>query len=61
MGFQENENGSSKKYMWMNPKKMEEENHVVSYKENGNRSSNKYVLVCAIFASLNSVLLGYGW
>lgn len=25
-----------------------------------NGSTNKYVIACAIFASLNSVLLGYG-
>lgn len=34
-----------------------------SFQENGskNKSSGNYVMGCAIFASLNSVLLGYGW
>ncbi|CAI9783845.1 unnamed protein product [Fraxinus pennsylvanica] len=34
----------------------------ISYQENANQnsSSTKYVMACAIFASLNSVLLGYG-
>lgn len=34
-----------------------------SFHENGsrNKKSSSYVMACAIFASFNSVLLGYGW
>lgn len=55
-----------KKYERMNPDGAEEEIVLSSEKqqENGvvqtaNSDSRKYVIVCAIFASLNSVLLGY--
>lgn len=29
--------------------------------DNKNGDSKKFVFLCAVFASLNSVLLGYGW
>lgn len=54
-GLQENGNGGAQKYRRMDS----EENPEVSDGGNNN-SSRKYVLACAIFASLNSVLLGYG-
>ncbi|KAL3519705.1 hypothetical protein ACH5RR_017854 [Cinchona calisaya] len=59
MGRQENGNVDVIMYKKTDFDTIEEENHGVSYKENGKNSSKKYVLVCAIFASLNSVLLGY--
>lgn len=40
--------------------KYEERINGVVHEEKGNNSSKKYVFACAIFASLNCVLLGYG-
>ncbi|XP_033516976.1 probable polyol transporter 4 isoform X1 [Nicotiana tomentosiformis] len=57
MGIQENGNGGVLKYKRMDSDTVEEDG--VLCEEKGNDSSRKYVLVCAIFASLNSVLLGY--
>lgn len=38
----------------------EQESNILEAKGSGSCDSRKYVLGCAIFASLNSVLLGYG-
>ncbi|CAK9152499.1 unnamed protein product [Ilex paraguariensis] len=61
MSLQENGNGGKKKYRRMDSDSMEEEDGVSdnhSQQERTN-STRKYVMACAIFASLNSVLLGY--
>ncbi|PHT56068.1 putative polyol transporter 4 [Capsicum baccatum] len=58
MAIQENGNGGVMKYKRMNSDGMEEDAGALC-EEKRNESSRKYVLVCAIFASLNSVLLGY--
>lgn len=49
--------GSKNKYKRMQSEVSEEDGPLT--KEN--RDTKKYVFACAIFASLNSVLLGYGW
>ncbi|KAG6416562.1 hypothetical protein SASPL_123994 [Salvia splendens] len=64
MSLQENERGAFRKYRSMNSDVSQDEDVCVSYpfEENGdirNRSSSNYVMACSIFASLNSVLLGY--
>ncbi|KAK4399077.1 putative polyol transporter 4 [Sesamum angolense] len=71
MGVQENGKGPRQKYVRMASdtavaeEEEEEEEEVVSVshplQENGKKSSgsSKYVMACAILASLNSVLLGY--
>ncbi|KAL2464831.1 putative polyol transporter 4 [Forsythia ovata] len=62
MGLQENGTVGFKKYRKMDSDKIEDdEGGFVSYQENVNQnsSSRRYVMACAIFASLNSVLLGY--
>ena len=66
MSLQENGRGALRKYRSMNSDVSQDEDVCVSYpfEENGiirNRSSSNYVMACSIFASLNSVLLGYGW
>lgn len=61
MGIQENGNGGLLKYKRMDSDGMEEDVAVLCEDKRNDMSSRKYVLVCAIFASLNSVLLGYGW
>lgn len=67
MGLQENVKGGTKSYRKMNSDLIEEEDGVNlsngDQEQEEERSSNtkKYVVACAIFASLNSVLLGYGW
>ncbi|KAK4858092.1 hypothetical protein QYF36_010941 [Acer negundo] len=61
MGFQENGN----KYKRMDGGGNEEEDLTLSNNQeqgvvdNGDQRANKFVFACAIFASLNSVLLGY--
>ena len=72
VGVQENGNvemglsslplGSKNKYRRMNSE-LREDNDDASHKQRQEDRSNgtrKYVLACAVFASLNSVLLGYG-
>ncbi|KAL3345352.1 hypothetical protein AABB24_024359 [Solanum stoloniferum] len=59
MGIQENGNGGVLKYNRMDSDGMEEDVAVLCEEKRNDMSSRKYVLVCAIFASLNSVLLGY--
>lgn len=59
MGIQENGNGGLLKYKRMDSDGMEEDVAVLCEDKRNDMSSRKYVLVCAIFASLNSVLLGY--
>lgn len=61
MGVQENGN----KYRRMDAGGNEEDNSLTQSQEqeegfDRSGSTKKYVLACAIFASLNSVLLGYG-
>ena len=74
MGFQENGNGemglemagiplgAKNKYKRMNSELNEDNDDVLSQQQQEERrnSTRKYVLACAIFASLNNVLLGYG-
>ncbi|KAL0353126.1 UNVERIFIED_CONTAM: hypothetical protein Sangu_0893900 [Sesamum angustifolium] len=66
MGVQENGKGPGQKYVRMASDTAAAEEEVVSVshpsQENGKKSSgsSKYVMACAILASLNSVLLGYG-
>lgn len=52
--------GSKNKYKRMKSEVTEEEEEDGSFSKE-NRDTRKYVFACAIFASLNSVLLGYGW
>ncbi|KAL2475411.1 putative polyol transporter 4 [Abeliophyllum distichum] len=62
MGLQENGSVGFKKYRKMDSDTIEDDDGVfVSYQDNVNQnsSSRRYVMACAIFASLNSVLLGY--
>ncbi|KAK6797540.1 hypothetical protein RDI58_005242 [Solanum bulbocastanum] len=59
MGIQENGNGGVLKYNRMDSDGMKEDVAVLCEEKRNDMSSRKYVLVCAIFASLNSVLLGY--
>lgn len=67
VGVQENGNGAGNglsdialatknRYQRMDSDITEEEEGLSSRRED----TKKYVLVCAVFASLNSVLLGYG-
>ena len=72
MGFQENGNGEmgmsgiplgvKNKYKRMNSELPEDNDDVLHQQQVDERrsSTRKYVLACAIFASLNNVLLGYG-
>lgn len=63
MNLEKNENGRGKKYRNIDHDgdgKYEERINGVVNEEMGNNSSKKYVFACAIFASLNCVLLGYG-
>lgn len=74
MGIEDNENGETglsavplgfkNKYKRMDSQLTEEEDDDDAShhhdQEKRNTSTRKYVLACAIFASLNSVLLGYG-
>ncbi|KAK6149881.1 hypothetical protein DH2020_017406 [Rehmannia glutinosa] len=65
MGFQGNGNGGVNKYRRMDSSSMEDEDVFSvshSFQENGtkNVNSSRYVMAYAIFASLNSVILGYG-
>ena len=60
MELQETGNVGVPKYKKTGYDTIEEEIQGIACKENGKNSSKKYVLVCAIFASLNSVILGYG-
>lgn len=69
MGFQENGDGemglsgiplgAKNKYTRMNSELPEDSDDVLHQQDRRN-STRKYVLACAIFASLNNVLLGYG-
>lgn len=71
MGVQENGNGemglsglplgSKNKYRRMNSELTEDYDDAShqQHQEDRNKSTRKYVLACAVFASLNSVLLGY--
>ncbi|XP_052200828.1 probable polyol transporter 4 [Diospyros lotus] len=60
MGLQENGQGSGSQYRRMDSESTakNEGSHLENH-QMGTNSSRKYVLACAIFASLNSVLLGY--
>lgn len=72
VGVQENGNGemglsglplgSKNKYRRMNSELTEDYDDASHQQrqEDRNKSTRKYVLACAVFASLNSVLLGYG-
>lgn len=73
MGLQENGNGemglsgvplgSKNKYMRMDSEMsqmIEEDDASQSHHHQLSNSTKKYVFACAVFASLNSVLLGYG-
>lgn len=74
MGIEDNENGETglsavplgfkNKYKRMDSQFTEEGDDDDAshhhHQEKRNTSTRKYVLACAIFASLNSVLLGYG-
>lgn len=72
VGVQENGNGemglsslplgSKNKYRKMNSELREDYDDAShqQHQEDRNNSTRKYVLACAVFASLNSVLLGYG-
>lgn len=72
MGFQENGNGemglsaiplgAKNKYKRMNSELVEDNDDVLNQQQREERrsSTRKYVIACAIFASLNNVLLGYG-
>ncbi|XAR66439.1 hypothetical protein NMG60_11012674 [Bertholletia excelsa] len=61
MGLQENRKGGNGKYDRMDSDSMEEDDVPDFRVHEADRSSKtrKYVLACAVFASLNSVLLGY--
>lgn len=50
------------RYERMDSDLAEEDEAVISHHQQGKKqgSAHKYVLACAVFASLNSVLLGYG-
>lgn len=67
MALQENGNGGRRKYRRMNAD-LEDDDDVsqldihddhISQLGNGKSKAKRYVMVCAVFASLNSVLLGY--
>ena len=60
MELQETGNVGVPKYKKTDYDTTEEEIQRIACKENGKNSSKRYVLVCSIFASLNSVILGYG-
>jgi len=72
MGFQENGNGdmgmsgiplgAKNKYKRMNSELPDDNDDVLLQQQQEERrsSTRNYVLACAIFASLNNVLLGYG-
>ncbi|OIV99233.1 hypothetical protein TanjilG_06538 [Lupinus angustifolius] len=69
MGIQENGNGelglsgiplgTKNKYKRMNSELHEDNDDILQAQEDKRNSTWKYVLACAIFASLNNVLLGY--
>ncbi|OIW08381.1 hypothetical protein TanjilG_03057 [Lupinus angustifolius] len=69
MGFQENGNGdlglsgiplgTKNKYKRMNSEFADDNDDVWQQQEDRRNSTRKYVIACAIFASLNNVLLGY--
>uniref|UniRef100_A0A5B7BBM6 Putative polyol transporter 4 isoform X1 n=1 Tax=Davidia involucrata TaxID=16924 RepID=A0A5B7BBM6_DAVIN len=61
MGIQENGNEDEKKYKRMDSDVAEEEDvsHCDHHQQDRTNTTKKFVLACAIFASLNSVLLGY--
>lgn len=70
MGFQENGNGelglsgiplgAKNKYERMNSEFPEDNDDILQQENNRRSTTRKYVIGCAIFASLNNVLLGYG-
>ncbi|THG10102.1 hypothetical protein TEA_012768 [Camellia sinensis var. sinensis] len=70
VGLQENGNremglsgfplGAKNKYRRMDSELTEDDDSLHLQQQQRNRNTKKYVLACAIFASLNSVLLGYG-
>lgn len=61
MGLVENGKSGHSKYVRMDSDFVEGENLQPGPAEKtNNKSTKKYVLACAMFASLNSVLLGYG-
>ena len=70
VGVQENGNGemglsgvplgSKNKYRRMASELTEEDDASQSHHHHVSNSTKKYVFACAVFASLNSVLLGYG-
>ncbi|XP_028078914.1 probable polyol transporter 4 [Camellia sinensis] len=69
VGLQENGNremglsgfplGAKNKYRRMDSELTEDDDSLHLQQQQRNRNTKKYVLACAIFASLNSVLLGY--
>ncbi|KAI8011513.1 putative polyol transporter 4 [Camellia lanceoleosa] len=69
VGLQENGNremglsgfplGTKNKYRRMDSELTEDDDSLHLQQQQRNRNTKKYVLACAIFASLNSVLLGY--
>lgn len=70
VGVQENGNGemglsgislgTKNKYKRMDSELSEDHDDLSRHQEDRASSTRKYVLACAVFASLNNVLLGYG-
>lgn len=58
MEFQENGKGGNK-YMRMDSVIIQEDD-IIDQQDKTNDNTKRYVIACAVFASLNSVLLGYG-
>lgn len=65
VGVQENGNGetgvalgSKNRYRRMDSELTEDDD--IHFPEDRSETTRKYVLACAVFASLNNVLLGYG-
>ncbi|XP_059671119.1 probable polyol transporter 4 [Cornus florida] len=63
MGFQENVEGGKNKYKRMDPDIVEEDgvslSHDDYHQQQRTNSTRTYIFACAVFASFNSVLLGY--
>lgn len=60
VGFAEIHLGAKNKYKRMNSELPEDHDDDVLHQEARRNRTRKYVIACAIFASLNNVLLGYG-
>lgn len=58
MEFQENGKGGNK-YRRMDSVIIQEDD-IIDQQDKTNDNTKRYVIACAVFASLNSVLLGYG-